>query len=101
MTNILKLENLFIKSVSNMSITINFFAGVTRAVIIVTYNVRALGFEEFREIGQSNIVPGDMYTNISSKNMRGSKCYDNIWLGKQTRQQTFTGRFGELLKTAI
>ena len=75
---------------------VSYKLGVTLSLMVFQSFLQP-GFKELRDIGQSNVIPGDMYTNISSRNVKGSKCYDNIWLGKQTRQQAFTGRFGELV----
>ena len=41
-----------------------------------------------------NLIPGTTFTNISLKNMQGSKNYDNIWIGKSTKSHYFTGQAG-------
>jgi len=39
-------------------------------------------FDVLRNAGFSHVVPETVPTNISTKNMKGSRCYDNIWLSK-------------------
>ncbi|KAK3726776.1 hypothetical protein QZH41_010429 [Actinostola sp. cb2023] len=51
-------------------------------------------FNSFREAGLSNLIPSKLHTNISTSNMDGSKCYDNIWISSHTKSYYSTGRAG-------
>ena len=39
-------------------------------------------FDVLRNAGFSHVVPETVPTNISTKNMKGSRSYDNIWLNE-------------------
>ena len=51
-------------------------------------------FDVMRKRKLENLIPGTTFTNISLKNMQGSKNYDNIWIGKSTKSPLYwTGRY--------
>ncbi|XP_074646167.1 endonuclease/exonuclease/phosphatase family domain-containing protein 1-like [Tubulanus polymorphus] len=50
-------------------------------------------FDIFRRHDYINLVPDGFYTNISKKNKKGNRTYDNIWINKQT-EKVFTGKYG-------
>lgn len=45
-------------------------------------------FDCLRNKGFSNAIPTGTFTNISNKNMKGSRTYDHIWLTKETKNIT-------------
>jgi hypothetical protein len=49
------------------------------------YFLIVLDFDCLRERGYTNAIPLGAFTNISNKNMKGSRTYDHIWLTKETR----------------
>ena len=51
-------------------------------------------FDVMRKRKLENLIPGTTFTNISLKNMQGSKNYDNIWIGESTKSRHFTGQAG-------
>ena len=51
-------------------------------------------FDAMRKGGLDNLIPGSTFTNISTKNMEGSKNYDNIWISKHAKLHHFTGKAG-------
>ncbi len=40
-------------------------------------------FQWLSNAGFTNVLPPSYYTNISTKNMEGSQCYDNLWLSQK------------------
>ncbi|XP_076448703.1 endonuclease/exonuclease/phosphatase family domain-containing protein 1-like [Babylonia areolata] len=50
-------------------------------------------FDRLRKKGYVNMIKEDTPTNISSSNPGGSKCYDNIWISRQT-QKVHSGNKG-------
>lgn len=51
-------------------------------------------FDAMREGGLANLISASTFTNISTKNMEGSKNYDNIWISKHAKSNHFTGKSG-------
>jgi len=51
-------------------------------------------FDAMKKGGLENLIPGSTFTNISVKNMKGSKNYDNIWISKHAKLHHFTGQAG-------
>ncbi|KAL9975251.1 hypothetical protein ACROYT_G012390 [Oculina patagonica] len=51
-------------------------------------------FNAMQKGGLENLIPGSTFTNISTKNMEGSKNYDNIWISKHAKLHHFTGQAG-------
>ncbi|XP_048577072.1 endonuclease/exonuclease/phosphatase family domain-containing protein 1 [Nematostella vectensis] len=51
-------------------------------------------FDCFREAHLSNLIPHSSYTNISTSNPDGSKCYDNIWISRHCKDHAYTSRSG-------
>lgn len=43
-------------------------------------------FDCLRKKGYSNAIPKGTFTNISNKNLKGSRTYDHIWLTKETQK---------------
>ena len=52
-------------------------------------------FDVMKKGGLENLIPGSTFTNISVKNMKGSKNYDNIWISKHAKLHHFTGQAGK------
>lgn len=52
-------------------------------------------FDAMKKGGLENLIPGSTFTNISVKNMKGSKNYDNIWISKHAKLHHFTGQAGK------
>lgn len=52
-------------------------------------------FDVMKKGGLENLIPGSTFTNISVKNMKGSKNYDNIWISKHAKLHHFTGQTGK------
>ncbi|XP_061197033.1 endonuclease/exonuclease/phosphatase family domain-containing protein 1-like [Saccostrea echinata] len=50
-------------------------------------------FDCLRERGYTNAIPVGAYTNISNKNLKGSRTYDHIWITKETKSVA-TGNSG-------
>ena len=48
-------------------------------------------FDAFRTNGYTNMIPSNLHTNISTKNMAGSQAYDNIWASRQL-QRIYSGK---------
>eukprot|EP00731_Ephydatia_muelleri_P025974 Em0018g74a len=44
-----------------------------------------------KRVGFKHLLPCDVNTNISSRNLKGSKAYDNIWINDKVK---YTGRYG-------
>ena len=51
-------------------------------------------FHSLSEKGFHHVIPHDVYTNISVKNLSGSEQYDNIWLASWTHRTMYTGQWG-------
>ena len=51
-------------------------------------------FDAMRKGWLENVIPGSTFTNISTKNMQGSKNYDNIWISRHAKLHHFTGQAG-------
>ena len=43
--------------------------------------------------GYAYIIPRNVPTNISVVNLKGTSCYDNIWVSQDTYSSAFTGNF--------
>ena len=54
-------------------------------------------FDAMREGGLANLISASTFTNISIKNMEGSKNYDNIWISKHAKSNHFTGKSGNVV----
>lgn len=60
-------------------------------IMIYKFNSIYFCFTDFdclRNKGFSNAIPPGTFTNISNKNMKGSRTYDHIWLTKDTKNIT-------------
>lgn len=62
---------------------------------LITELYFSVEFDAMRKGGLENLIPGSTFTNISVKNMKGSKNYDNIWISKHAKLHHFTGQAGE------
>ena len=60
----------------------------------VDQNCFVVEFDAMRKGRLENVIPGSTFTNISTKNMQGSKNYDNIWISRHAKLHHFTGQAG-------
>lgn len=51
-------------------------------------------FHSLSEKGYHHVIPPDVNTNISVKNLSGSSQYDNMWLASWTHRTMYTGQWG-------
>ncbi|CAD5110782.1 DgyrCDS148 [Dimorphilus gyrociliatus] len=66
----------------------NFLAGEKDLILLGDFNLEssAKQFDVLRRKGYTPLVNGNTFTNISTKNIEGSRSYDNIWIGQQTKK---------------
>lgn len=50
-------------------------------------------FDILRKKKYRNCIPAGVYTNISNSNLKGSQCYDHLWITENT-SKVFTGNSG-------